>query len=197
MPFLDFFNLIAYDYTGNFSRVSGHQANLYHSNKTPLATPFSTDVAIKDYLKFGVPANMINLGMPLYGHGFQHTNGIGQPFIGVGKGSFEPGIWDYKALPQAGAVVRFDEAAGASYSWDETERIIVSYDTLGSSDLKIQYIKDQRLGGAMFWELSGDKLGNESLVGNVGGLSRVMKSLMLSFETGFSSMAAEYYGSEL
>lgn len=167
IPYLDFLNLMAYDYTGAFSAVSGHQANLHHSNQTPSSTPFATDTAVKDYVKAGVPANKINLGMPLYGRAFQHTNGMGQSFNGVGEGSYEKGVWDFKALPQAGAIVLFDEAAGASYSWDMTNRIIVSYDTLAVSNTKVTYIKDSGLGGSMFWELSGDRDDAGSLLGNV------------------------------
>ena len=166
-PYLDFYNLMAFDYVGNWSSVSGHHANLYPSTKFPSATPFSTDAAIRGYIKANVPSDKINLGMPLYGRDFQHTSGMGQDFSGVGKGSWDPGVWDYKALPQPGAVLDYDATAHASYTWDQTKGIIVSYDTLSVSKTKIQYIKDERLGGALFWELDGDRFGNRSLVASV------------------------------
>ena len=166
-PYLDFYNLMAFDYAGSWSSVSGHLANLYPSTKFPSATPFSTDAAIRDYIKAHVPPDKINLGMPLYGRDFQHTSGMGQHFSGVGNGSWDPGAWDYKVLPQPGAVLEYDETANASYTWDQTRRIILSYDTLPVSKTKIQYIKNKGLGGAIFWELSGDRSDNGSLVVNV------------------------------
>lgn len=166
-PYLDFFNLMAYDYSGSFGNVAGHQANLYPSTDNSPSTPFSTDAAIRDYIKAGVPANKITLGMPLYGRAFQQTDGIGKPFHGVGEGSFEKGIWDYKFLPQAGAVEQMDQQVGASYSWDGAKKVIVSYDTLATSNAKVKYIKNNKLGGGMFWELSGDRNDSGSLVANV------------------------------
>jgi chitinase len=55
--------------------------------------------------------------MPLYGQAFCATNGLGQPFQGVGPGSWEDGIRDYKALPSPGGVEYFDNATVASYSY--------------------------------------------------------------------------------
>ena len=45
----------------------------------------------------------------------EHTDGI----QGVGEGSWEAGMWDYKALPQHGAEEINDHKAGASYSYDK------------------------------------------------------------------------------
>ena len=97
------------------------------------------------------------MGIPLYGRSFTGTAGLGKPFSGVGSGSWENGVWDYKVLPIAPAVEQYDAEAGASYSWDAQNQIIVSYDNMQSLHKKTAYISSKSLGGAMYWEANGDR----------------------------------------
>jgi len=167
--YLDQWNLMAYDYTGSFANATGHQANLYPSSSNPNATPFSTDKAIQDYIAAGVTASKIQMGMPIYGRAFEGTDGLGKPFTGVGSGSWENGIWDYKALPKAGATVMTDSESGATYSYDAAAKELISYDTLDMVKQKITYVTQKNLGGGMFWEASADKTGADSLIATVAG----------------------------
>ncbi len=149
---IDYFNFMGYDYAGSWDSVAGHQANLYPNPSNLDSTPFSTDQAISDYLAAGVPASKLLLGMPIYGRAFESTAGLGQPYSGVGSGSWENGIWDYKVLPKSGAQVLVDSVAGASYSYDSSASELISYDTPDIVRTKVQYIQSKGLGGAMFWE---------------------------------------------
>ncbi|KAF4925916.1 Chitinase 1 [Colletotrichum fructicola] len=161
---IDAFNLMAYDYAGSWDANSGHQANLFPNPANPTATPFSTDKAVSDYLAAGVPASKIVLGMPIYGRSFEQTNGIGQPFTGIGSGSWENGVWDYKALPRAGATELYDATAVASYSYDSSAKELISYDTPAVVRTKVSYLQSKGLGGSMFWEASGDRTDDASLM---------------------------------
>ncbi|KAF3481553.1 endochitinase [Arthroderma uncinatum] len=166
-PLLDFFNLMAYDYAGNWpgSAVAGHQANLKRSAGRPGSTPFSSSAAVDYYIRQGgVPPSKIVLGMPLYGRAFANTDGPGSRFRGSGDGySWEKGVWDYKVLPRPGAREYMESAssggAGASWSYDAGRRLMVSYDTAPMVAEKARYIVDAGLGGAMWWEASGDRGG--------------------------------------
>ncbi|CAJ2509650.1 Uu.00g146760.m01.CDS01 [Anthostomella pinea] len=164
---LDFWNLMAYDYAGSWDQTAGHQANLYHCAQNPHCTPFNTAAALDHYTSRGVAPHKIVVGMPLYGRAFQATDGPGTPYSGVGEGTWENGVHDYKKLPLPGAEERIDREAGASYCYYPGSRTMVSYDTVPMARVKTEFVKDRRLGGAMWWESSGDKEGPESLIANV------------------------------
>ncbi|POS80119.1 glycosyl hydrolase family 18 [Diaporthe helianthi] len=164
--YLDYFNLMAYDYAGSWDSTSGHQANIYPASDSGnvQAAKYSTDRAVTDYIAAGVPASKIVLGMPMYGRSFEATGGIGQAYTGVGSGSWENGVWDYKVLPKAGATVITDRAAGATYSYDAGSKELITYDTPAMVSTKVDYLKSKGLGGSMFWEASGDRNDSGSLL---------------------------------
>ncbi|KAH0439683.1 chitinase 1 [Colletotrichum camelliae] len=165
---LDFWSLMAFDFAGAWENTTGHQSNVFTSKKTPLSTRASIDKAVKDYTKAGIPARKINLGMPLYGRAFNNTKGMGQSYRGLPNGTLaQPGIFVYKDLPRPGARVVWDSVVKATYSYDNRTQQLVSYDDLKSALYKQEYIKKKKLGGAMFWEASGDKMGDESIVRNM------------------------------
>lgn len=112
---------------------------------------------MRKYLAAGVPPQKLVIGMPLYGRAFMGTSGPGQPYKGVGEGSWENGMWDYKDLPRPGAEVVNDHRLGASYCFDKNTGQLVSYDTQAIAHQKATYINQMNLGGAMWWELDADK----------------------------------------
>ncbi|KAK2809757.1 hypothetical protein FQN50_003602 [Emmonsiellopsis sp. PD_5] len=179
--YITFWNLMAYDYAGSWSSAAGHQANLFPS-AIPDRTPFSTEAALDHYIgAAGLNASKINIGVPLYGRAFCGTKGLGSPFSGVGSGSWEDGVWDYKALPLPGSVEYYDSDAVGWYSYDEEKKVMVTYDSVRSAREKADYIRQRGLGGAMYWEASGDGVSNRSLIevvtDGLGSLETTLNSL--------------------
>lgn len=165
--YLDYWNLMAYDYSGSWDKLAAHQANLYPSESDPKSTPFATSMAVDYYISQGVHPWKIVLGMPLYGRAFLATDGPGHNFTDVGDGSWDKGVWDFKALPKAGAKIMVDQKIGASWSYDAASKTMISFDTKEIANIKVDFIRKQSLGGAMWWETSADKAGNESIITTV------------------------------
>ncbi|KAH6699893.1 class V chitinase ChiB1 [Leptodontidium sp. MPI-SDFR-AT-0119] len=98
-----------------FSTLASHQANLFRSTSDPATTPFDTQTAIKYYLSQNVSLNKLVLGVPIYSRSFSATNSLRKPFNGVGKD-----------LLLRGAVENYNNASGASYSYDTTTRELIN-----------------------------------------------------------------------
>ncbi|CAE7219908.1 unnamed protein product [Rhizoctonia solani] len=158
--YLTHWNLMAYDYSGSWSEVSDHQANVYGGALSGVSTSAST----KWYLEQGASKEKFVIGMPIYGRGFENTDGIFQPFNGTGSGTWEAGVYDYKALPFPNATVYNDLKNISSYSYDSVKKQLISYDTPLIIAAKSTWLSVQGLAGAMFWELSADKNGTDSLL---------------------------------
>jgi chitinase len=146
-PSFGFGNFVAYDYAGStHPEWAGHQPSMY-SGPSQRSTLFKTEEAVESYLKRSVMGSKIVIGMPLYGRIFTDTDGLGEPFHGAGEGSWEKGVWDYKALPRPGAEEHSDENIIPSYSYDARGRIIVGYDNprLPGKRRSISHRKDWEL----------------------------------------------------
>ncbi|KAI8379143.1 chitinase [Radiomyces spectabilis] len=152
--YVDLFYLMAYDLAGSWDAVTGHQSPLYGNRQ-------SIDKTVTYFTSHGVPSQKLVMGMPLYGRGFSATDGLGAPFSGVPKGTWEEGVYDYNQLPQPGATEYYDEQNVASWTYDNQTREFVTFDSPRVAKEKCLYIEDRKLGGAMFWELSADLHGND------------------------------------
>jgi len=149
-PFLDFINLMTYDYNGAWDKTTNHLA--------PLPSIEST---VRGYEKGGVPANKLVLGMPFYGRGWQgvpaRNHGLLQTSTGPAPGTYEPGADTYKVLARLSGFTRYrDPETGTQWIYNPSSGVFWSYDDPESMARKAAYVKKHHLRGAMFWELSGD-----------------------------------------
>jgi chitinase len=155
--YVDFWNLLAFDYVGPWSEATGNQANLFPSSTNPESTPFNTE-SIISYVSQSIALDKIVLGLPLYGSAFNDTAGLGEQFSGSRT-------YDFKDLPITGCAEANDEATGSSYCYGNRE--LISYDSIPVARQKADFIQNKALGGAMFWESSMDGTGGNSIIQNM------------------------------
>lgn len=156
--YLDFINVMCYDYYHGWHFQTGHHANLYPSNKERF-TGNSGQEAIDRHIKSGVPANKLVMGIPFYGRQWEKVslNKDGLYQTAMSTGVIVP-YWDIVEKMKSNKYNKFyDDSANASYLWNAQDSIFISWETPKEIQLKTDYIKQKGLGGAMFWEYSLDK----------------------------------------
>ena len=162
--YLDWINVMSYDFFNSLTPTTGHHAGLYRAAAT-VPTDRDADESVKQHLAAGIPSEKIVLGVAFYGRGFAGVkpigNGLEQPYE-----RFED-AHDYselveKFIDKQGFVRYWDDRAKAPYLWNSASRTFITYDDPRSIKIKAQYVKAHHLGGMMFWELSEDS--NEELL---------------------------------
>ncbi|MFE9399828.1 glycosyl hydrolase family 18 protein [Streptomyces flavidovirens] len=156
----DWYNVMTYDFFGAWA-AKGPTAP--HSPLTSYPgipqAGFNSAEAIAKLKAKGVPAKKLLLGIGFYGRGWTGVTQKepGGSATGAAAGTYESGIEDYKVLktkcPANGTV------AGTAYAHCGTDWW--SYDTPATIGSKMSWAKGQGLGGAFFWEFSGDTANGE------------------------------------
>ena len=159
-PSLDYINVMTYDFHGAFEPITNHHSALFDSPADPSTGDqryYNSNDAMQAFLDAGVPAAKLNLGIGFYGRGWTNVANVNNGLYQSGSpapGTYEAGIEDYKVLKNAAGTSHTDSAAGAH--WKYNGSTFWSYDTPAVIGQKMGYVKAQGLGGAFFWEFSGD-----------------------------------------
>jgi len=165
--YIDFFNVMAYDYHGAWEKTTNHNAPLYSNPNDPssVAGQYNIDATIQNYLAAGVSPDKIVLGAPLYGRTWGNVQSTGDglfaPAGGAGSGTWEPGIIDYSDLynklqSDPNYVRYWDDAAKVPYVYNQNTGFFSTYEDTQSLGLKLDYVNNNNLRGAFFWDASGD-----------------------------------------
>jgi chitinase len=163
--YLNWYNVMTYDFFGAWA-AQGPTAP--HSPLTSYPgipqAGFNSAEAIAKFKAKGVPSSKLLLGIGFYGRGWTGVTQYapGGTATGPAPGTYEQGIEDYKVLkntcPATGTIAGTAYAKCGSNWW--------SYDTPATVTSKMSWAKSQGLGGAFFWEFSGDTTNGE-LVGAI------------------------------
>ncbi|MDX3800205.1 glycosyl hydrolase family 18 protein, partial [Streptomyces sp. AK04-3B] len=158
--YVNWYNVMTYDFFGAFD-ADGPTAP--HSPLTTYSgipqAGFTTADAMAKFKAKGVPASKLLIGIGFYGRGWTGVtqDAPGGTATGPAPGTYEQGIEDYKVLktscPATGTIAGTAYAKCGSNWW--------SYDTPATIAGKMAWARNQGLGGAFFWEFSGDTAGGE------------------------------------
>lgn len=155
---LDWATVQGYDLHGTWEPGTNHQSQLFSPAADPAPERFSADLAIRSYLRAGAPAGKLVLGIPYYGRGWTGVpdvnHGLYQPGAGPAPATFEAGVEDYKVIKYLPGQRFTDRRAGATWLYDGST--FWSYDDVAAIARKTGYVRANRLGGTMVWELDGD-----------------------------------------
>jgi chitinase len=117
---------------------------------------------VQDFLRAGVPARKIILGVPFYGKGWSGVADVNHGLYQAAKDASKspPEYRNLKALPPEADRQFYPKPATCSI-WSNGD--FFSYDCPQALRLKRQYVRAHHLGGVMFWEMGQDTMDAELL----------------------------------
>ncbi len=139
MPYVDFVNIMSYD----MARPPHHHSPL-HASAT--CGDNSAEAALKAHISAGVPPEKLTLGLPFYGRGSDPY----KDFV------------DYKDLSiLPGCKEMWDSVAYSPYIIDTDGKFVLGFENEKSIKGKCDFIKENNLLGAMYWDYSGDNASHD------------------------------------
>ncbi|XP_039605940.1 acidic mammalian chitinase-like [Polypterus senegalus] len=163
--YLDYFNVMTYDFHGSWETQTGENSPLY---KGPADQGsyiyFNVEYAMNYWKSNGAPAEKLLVGFPTYGHTFvlanPSNNGVGAPTSGPGPAgpyTRQTGFWAYYEICTflgQGATQAWDSAQDVPYAYNGN--LWVGYDNEKSFKMKANWLMQNNFGGAMVWSLDLD-----------------------------------------
>jgi chitinase len=152
--YVDWFNLMAYNFHGEWMAHAGHNAPLY-APTTDLDGSAHQGI---QYLSINrrIPKEKIHLGLPFYGREFNASRLYG-PSTGGGEIAYSL----IAPRKNTGWAYYWDEVSKVPYLINSTNTKLVTFDDSLSLSGKCEYAKTNGLGGVMIWALGQDVGGGE------------------------------------
>ncbi|XP_022207565.2 serine-rich adhesin for platelets [Nilaparvata lugens] len=168
--YLDFMNILSYDYHSAFEPAVNHHSPLYslqEDDEYNFDAELSIDYTIKHYLKSGADRDKLVLGIPTYGRSYTLFNpdstALGSPADGPGEqgeATREKGYLAYYEICQSLNSEKDwkieQPKLGAMGPYAYKDKQWVGYDDAFIVKEKAKYVNDKNLGGIMFWSIDND-----------------------------------------
>jgi chitinase len=159
---MDYFNLMTYDFHGDWDPTTNFMAPLFSRSDDP--TPrYNANFAVQGYRAAGVSMAKMNLGVPFYGRGWAGVADVNNGLYQAGYAApssysqeNQPGYESYLNLAPLQNSYRNVRDAQAQAFYIFNGNTFWSYDDPTSVTNKMNYLKSNGLGGAMVWALTHD-----------------------------------------
>ncbi|XP_066245992.1 probable chitinase 10 [Euwallacea similis] len=163
--YLDFINVMLYDFHGNWNSAAYHNAPLYSTTKLAgtIYADYNVNASIQGWIARGASPSKLALGIPFYGRTMtlasSRATAPGSPISAVevpaGPYTGTPGFWGYNEI-----VEKFN-AGGWTCKWDEEQQVPyaysgstwLSFENEQSIALKVAYAQNNGLGAVMLWSI--------------------------------------------
>uniref|UniRef100_A0A4Y0BJA3 Uncharacterized protein n=1 Tax=Anopheles funestus TaxID=62324 RepID=A0A4Y0BJA3_ANOFN len=168
--YLDWFNLLSYDYHSAYEPAVNHHSPLFsleEASEYNFDSELNIDYSVKFYLKAGADRDKLVLGIPTYGRSYTLYNpdatDIGAPADGPGEqgdATREKGYLAYYEIcsnlkdSSDWTVVQPNSKAMGPYAYKGNQW--VGYDDEAIARRKAKYVAENGLGGIMFWSIDND-----------------------------------------
>lgn len=186
LKYLDFANLMTYDFHGAWNGFVGHNSPLYPDARDPETKGFAMPVLNIDwavrYFRGALPAEKINIGVPYYTRGWKDVTkgslpgGLYGSAAKTGGGATGednywgdvdangkeiPGgsnpLWHVKnLLKKSDYALFFDDVCKVPYVWNDSKKVFLTFENEASVAHKADYVINKNLGGVIIWEIDGD-----------------------------------------
>jgi chitinase len=150
---VDQMSVMNYDYNGPWSHKTGILAPLYEIAGDPLHGN-TVDATIQGYLRAGVPAEKLMLGIPFYAYGWDGVADVNHGLFQVGQPIRGDHFYSYIQSIEGNFTLYRDKQSQAPWLYDG--KTFWSFDDAESIRAKLGYAREHKLGGVMVWELSND-----------------------------------------
>ncbi|KAH7699888.1 CBN-CHT-1 protein [Aphelenchoides avenae] len=161
--YLDFVNVMTYDFHGSWDTATGHNAPLFGA----AADGGNANTGMQYWANNGMPKSKLILGIPTYGSGWKLKSKTANQGINAAVDGLSDRL-PFTNKNGTGAYFELCEQAksGSGYRrhWDSTSQVPwlengdqwYTYDDVESVTAKVNYVKSNGFGGAFVWTLDQD-----------------------------------------
>ena len=159
MPLVNRVNIMSYDLVNGYSKVTGHHTPLYSTKKEEE----STDKAVSNLLKIGIPAGKLVIGAAFYTRNWKEVSNVNMVYTNREYQQQGVSFKDFSKYFFTDQMV--GNIFGTKKQWHligimRKEKLFATGDDITSVKAKTDYAIKNKLGGIMFWELVLDSTRN-------------------------------------